>query len=89
MQDPVLLLPPLGEGWDGGKRASIRRSAHRKPSCPHPNPPPEGEGEIQTQTQCGTSAGPDAAALRRGLLISNSSGIASTVMIIMIAKSSR
>ncbi len=39
--------------------------------------------------QCGTSAGPEAAALRLGLLISNSSGIASTVMIIMIAKSSR
>jgi hypothetical protein len=88
MQDPVLLLPPLGEGWDGG-RLSIRRRVGVNAACPHPCAPPEGEGEIQIQSQCGTSAGPDAAALRRGLLISNSSGIASTVMIIMIAKSSR
>src|SRR4051812_43814658 len=37
----VLLLPPLGEGWDGGTRALACAG-----ECPHPNPPPKGRGQV-------------------------------------------
>ena len=44
-----LLLPPLGEGWDGGW---LCRSRPR----PHPDPPPEGEGAINLPAVAETAA---------------------------------
>ena len=43
---PVLPLPPLGEGWDGGRRRWTRQSLVSEPNAagPHPSPPPAGEG---------------------------------------------
>jgi hypothetical protein len=40
----VLLLPPLGEGWDGGPRRWMLRRAYLESAGPHPSPLPEGEG---------------------------------------------
>ena len=38
------LLPSLGEGRDGGRRASGASGGGATVAGPHPNPPPEGEG---------------------------------------------
>src|SRR4051794_34031538 len=39
----ILLLPPLWEGWDRGKRRLQDHRDHSNAAC-RPNPPPEGEG---------------------------------------------
>ncbi|HOZ94351.1 MAG TPA: excinuclease ABC subunit A, partial [Ottowia sp.] len=38
------LLPPLGEGWDGGRAAQHQTLGIGHAAGPHPNPPPAGEG---------------------------------------------
>lgn len=42
--ESVFLLPPLGEGWDGGLRRLKFRRAYSEAGWPPPHPPPAGEG---------------------------------------------